>query len=119
MTPILWLCGPPGVGKSTAAWEIYSVLTERRVDCAYVDIDQVGILSPTPPSDPERVRIKARNLGALGLNFMDAGARGMVVSGVENPLTGLPGGLPRAPVTPSSPNVCRNAVGHQSVWTTH
>lgn len=108
MIPILWLCGPPGVGKSTAAWEVYSVLTERRVDCAYLDIDQVGILSPTPPSDPERVGIKARNLGALGLNFMDAGARGMVVSGVENPLTGLPGGgLPRAALV-----VCRLRASH-------
>lgn len=88
MTPILWLCGPPGVGKSTAAWEIYSLLVDRGIDSAYVDIDQLGICCPALRSDLERCRVKARNLRALVRNFKDAGARATVVSGVEGPVGG-------------------------------
>lgn len=71
------------------AWEIYSRVGEQGIECAYVDLDQVGICHAAPlSSDAERYQAKNRNLRALACNFSRAGARGIVVSGVENPLTG-------------------------------
>ena len=88
-TPVLWLFGPPGVGKSTVGWEIYRRLAARGIACAYVDIDQLGICYPEPYSDPGRYRLKERNLGAVVTNFAATGARGVVVSGVVDPVNGV------------------------------
>lgn len=80
--PVLWLAGPPGAGKTTVAWEIFSALTEAGTEAAYVDTDQLGICRPDPPGDPGRCRIRAWNLSAVLAGFQDAGARCAIVSGV-------------------------------------
>jgi adenylylsulfate kinase-like enzyme len=72
--PVLWLCGPPGVGKSTVGWAIYSQLVQSGLQTAYVDIDQLGICYPAPAADPGRYRMKARNLGGVVANFRAEGA---------------------------------------------
>ncbi len=87
-TPVLWLCGPPGVGKSTVGWQIYRRLNANSRGCAYVDIDQLGMCYPESGHDPGRHGLKERNLGAVVANFVDAGARGVVVSGVVGPTPG-------------------------------
>jgi adenylylsulfate kinase-like enzyme len=84
----LWLCGPPGVGKTTVGWEIFTQLIRDGIEAGYVDIDQLGIFYPEPPGDPERHRIKARNLSAVVTNFRAAGARCVIVSGVVDPVRG-------------------------------
>ncbi|HTT92441.1 MAG TPA: AAA family ATPase, partial [Acidimicrobiales bacterium] len=87
-TPVLWLFGPPGVGKSTVGWQIYRRLRSSSRVCAYVDIDQLGMCYPEPSSDPGRYRLKDRNLGAIVAHFAATGARGVVVSGVVDPVGG-------------------------------
>jgi hypothetical protein len=97
---VLWLCGPPGVGKSTVGWEMFGRLTAAGVTAAYVDIDQLGMCyapptadeyAPDPsPSDPGRYRMKSRNLGEVLANFRHAGAQCVVVSGVTDPDHGVP-----------------------------
>jgi hypothetical protein len=62
---------------------------QRWDDCAYVDIDQLGICSPEQADDPRRHRLKARNLESLISNFTDAGARCIVVSGVVDARRGV------------------------------
>ncbi|WP_267909897.1 hypothetical protein [Nucisporomicrobium flavum] len=37
--PVLWLTGPPGVGKSAVGWEVYTRLLAAGVHAAYADID--------------------------------------------------------------------------------
>jgi adenylylsulfate kinase-like enzyme len=105
------LCGPPGIGKSTVGWEIFTQLTQAGIEAGYVDIDQLGICYPERASDPGRHRMKAQNLGAVVANYRAAGARCVIVSGVVDPGRGVPAGLiPRAAMT-----VCRLRVGRDEL----
>ncbi len=88
--PVLWLTGPPGVGKTTVAWEHYSRLARSGTPVGYVDLDQLGICYPELPADPGRHRMQASNLAAVATAFRAAGAHGVVVSGVIDPVRGVP-----------------------------
>jgi adenylylsulfate kinase-like enzyme len=111
LVPVLWLCGPPGIGKSTVGWEIFTQFIQARIEAGYVDIDQLGICYPEPASDPGRHRMKAQNLGAVVANYRAAGARCVIVSGVVDPGRGVHAGLiPRAAVT-----VCRLRAGRDEL----
>lgn len=77
-TPVLWVCGPPGVGKIAVAWEVYSELAHRGVGVGYVDIDQLGMCYSEPESDPGRFRMAAENLGAVVAGHRAAGDFGDV-----------------------------------------
>jgi adenylylsulfate kinase-like enzyme len=89
LTPVLWLCGPPGVGKTTAGWELFRQLTEAGTPAGYVDIDQLGMCYPESAADPDRHLMKTQNLGAVLDGFRAAGARCVVVSGVVHPVYGV------------------------------
>jgi adenylylsulfate kinase-like enzyme len=80
--PVLWLSGPPGVGKTAVAWEIYQRLQRAGADPAYVDVDQLGMCYPSLADDPDRHTLQARNVAALRANFATSGARTLIVSGV-------------------------------------
>ena len=111
LIPVLWLCGPPGIGKSTIGWEIFTQLIQAGIAVGYVDIDQLGICYPEPASDPGRHRLKAQNLGAVVANYRAAGARCVIVSGVVDPGRGVPADLiPRAVIT-----VCRLRAGRDEL----
>jgi hypothetical protein len=79
--PFLWLCGPSGVGKTAAGWEIFQQLASTGSATAYVDADQLGLCYPSSPDDPYNHRLKARNLGAVWAAFRAAGAESVVMSG--------------------------------------
>jgi hypothetical protein len=79
--PVLWLCGPPGAGKSAAGWALYDGLARPGARAGFVDIDQLGMCLPAPPDDPERFRLKEHNLSAVAANFREAGCDALVVSG--------------------------------------
>jgi len=109
--PVLWLCGPPGVGKTEVGWRIYSQLAQKGIPAGFADIDQLGMCYPEPADDQGRHKIKARNLGAILPNFRRQGARCMVVSGVTDPSAGVPGDyVSRATLT-----VCRLRADHDEL----
>jgi adenylylsulfate kinase-like enzyme len=85
---VLWLCGPPGVGKTAVGWQLFSELTQAGVKAGFVDIDQLGMCCPEPLADPGRHRMKAQNVSAVIASFRAAGADGVVVSGVVDPAVG-------------------------------
>jgi shikimate kinase len=87
--PVLWLCGPAGVGKTTVGWEIYSRLARAGVEAAYVDSDQLGMCYPEPAEDPGRHRLQARNLEAILPNLEASGAQCVIVSGVVDAARGV------------------------------
>jgi adenylylsulfate kinase-like enzyme len=105
--PVLWLCGPPGIGKSAVGWEIFSELARAGIEASYVDIDQLGMCYPEPASDPGRHRMQAQNLGAVISGFRAAGAWCVVVSGVVDPARGVQADeIPQVALT-----VCRLRAG--------
>jgi adenylylsulfate kinase-like enzyme len=111
MTPVLWLCGPPGVGKTSVAWQIFSELAQGGVRVGYADIDQLGMCYPEPLADQGRHRMKAANLSALITNFRAAGARCVVVSGVVDPVVGV-----HAELLPGTAlTICRLRAGQDEI----
>jgi len=89
LVPVLWLCGPAGVGKSTVSWQLFSDLSEAGVDVAFADADQLCMCYPAPPEDPDREQLKARNLGAMISHYQAAGAKCVILGGVLDPVLGV------------------------------
>lgn len=97
--PVLWICGPPGVGKSTVSWQLYTELADSGVPVAFADTDQLSMCYPAPAGDPGRQHVRALNAGAVVRNFRSAGARCVIVSGLLGPSGLATGLLPDARVT--------------------
>ena len=87
--PVLWLCGPAGVGKSTVSWQLFTELTRAGAHIGFADTDQLCMCYPAPSADPGRERLKAQNLSAMLANYRAAGARCMIVNGVVDPVCGV------------------------------
>ncbi|MFC7535153.1 AAA family ATPase [Actinoplanes sp. GCM10030250] len=85
VTPVLWLSGAPGAGKTTVAWALYRELTREGLEVGYVDIDQINMCYPEPANDPGRFRLAENNLAAVVAGFRTAGARAVIVSGCADP----------------------------------
>ena len=100
--PVLWLCGPAGVGKSTVSWQLYTELASAGAHVAFADSDQLCMCYPAPPDDPGRQHVKALNAGALVANFRAAGAQCLIINGVLGPAGLETELLPEAEVT-----ICR------------
>jgi hypothetical protein len=81
--PVLLLCGPTAVGKSTVGYEVFTRV-RAGIKAAYVDLAQIGFCRPTPVDDPDNHRLKAANLAAMWPAFRDAGARCLIVTGRVN-----------------------------------
>lgn len=86
---MLWLCGPAGVGKSTASWQLFTELTRAGAHVAFADTDQLCMCYPAPLADPGRELLKAQNLAAMLASYRAAGACCMIVNGVVDPVRGV------------------------------
>ena len=109
LIPVLWVCGPCGVGKTAVGWEIFSQLDRAGIPVGYVDIDQLGMCYPAPADDPHTHQVKVDNVAATVATFRAAGAQCVVVSGtvdVDKAHT-YAGQIPGAALT-----LCRLRVGH-------
>jgi predicted ABC-type ATPase len=99
---VLLLCGPAGVGKSTIGFQLYQRCLRAGLTAGYIDLDQIGFLTPHPEGDPRNHRLKARNLAGIWRTYHAAGASHLVLSGpVENQaaLRAYAAALPAAVIT--------------------
>jgi chloramphenicol 3-O-phosphotransferase len=78
--PLLVLCGAPGTGKSSVAWEIYWLLMREGVPVAQIDLDGIGY---GPPGYSGSFDLKFANVAALWRVYSDTGASALVVSGLR------------------------------------
>jgi chloramphenicol 3-O-phosphotransferase len=78
--PLLVLCGAPGTGKSSVAWETYWSLMREGVPVAHIDLDAIGY---GPPGHSGSFDLKFANVAALWRVYSDAGASSLVVSGLR------------------------------------
>jgi chloramphenicol 3-O-phosphotransferase len=78
--PLLLLCGAPGTGKSSVAWEIYWSLMREGVPVAHIDLDAIGY---GPPGHSGSFDLKFANVAALWRVYSDTGASALVVSGLR------------------------------------
>ena len=78
--PVIWLCGPQGVGKSTIGYTFFTRLN-RVTKSAYLDLAQLAFCHPTPPGDPHHHTLKATTLAACWPTFRAADAHHLVVTG--------------------------------------
>jgi hypothetical protein len=78
--PLLLLCGAPGSGKSSVAWEAYWSLMRDGVPIAHVDLDGIGY---GPPGFSGSFDLKFENVAAVWRSYADAGASAFVVSGLR------------------------------------
>jgi hypothetical protein len=79
--PLLLLCGPRGVGKSSVGWQVFYDVMQSGVTSAYVDLDQVSFCRPAPEDDPDNRRVKVQNLARLWSVYEEAGAQCLVATG--------------------------------------
>ena len=116
LVPVLWLCGPAGVGKSTVSWQLFKELSQAGAHVAFADTDQLCMCYPAPPEDPDRERLKALNIGAMIPPYQAAGAKCVILGGVLDPVLGVRRDLlPDADVTVVRLRADREEVVHRFV----
>lgn len=88
-TPVLWVSGAPGTGKSTTGWGLFTRIAERAGNVAYVDLDQLGLIGPPPGGGAASHGIKVDNLLRVLDPLRRRGVQQVLVSGVVDPERGI------------------------------
>jgi hypothetical protein len=83
-TPVLWLVGALGTGKSDTSYHLFSRLWRQGVPIARLDLDDLGMCHPAPDDDPDNHRVKAEAMAAAWSVFRKHSAKCLVVSGGVN-----------------------------------
>ncbi len=76
------LTGTSGAGKSSVAGQMTVLLAAAGVSHAVMDLDGLGFFWPAPAGDPYNHRMKAANLRSLTANYISAGIRRFVLTGM-------------------------------------
>lgn len=78
----IFLNGTVGSGKTTTASAIGTVLEERQIPHAVIDIDQLSARWPPPSDDPFDFRLTLANVVSVAVNYRAAGVQIVVLAGV-------------------------------------
>jgi chloramphenicol 3-O-phosphotransferase len=80
--PILWVCGPTGVGKSTAGFDVFlRHVLNAGIAGAFVDLDQIGFYRPAAAAGGIDHAMRAGILAEMWRTFRAAGAECLTVVG--------------------------------------
>jgi deoxyadenosine/deoxycytidine kinase len=100
--PVLLLTGPVGVGKSTVAGALSTLLNEAGVAHAVIDLDWLRWLHPSPPHAPFHIGLGWQNLAAVWHNYRRAGADRLILIDIVETraaLTKYQAAIPGAAIT--------------------
>ena len=78
----VWLNGTVGVGKTTVGEVLAQHLADAGDTVAFINTDDFGRLWPRPDRDRFNTVLVERNLTSLASNYVDGGARTIVIAGV-------------------------------------
>lgn len=78
----IFLNGTVGSGKTTTATAVGTVLEERGIPHAVIDIDQLSTRWPSPAEDPFDFRLTLANVISVAANYRAARAQIVVLAGV-------------------------------------
>ncbi len=78
-THILVITGPVGVGKTAVADAVSSLLGERGVPNAVIDLDALRMAYPAPDDDPFHMQVGFENLRAVWPQYAKRGIRHVVI----------------------------------------
>ena len=78
----IFINGAFGAGKSTVLDLIGDRLAQAQLPFSLMDVDWFHRSSPTASDDPDNVLTEARNIAAVWSNYLEAGPRIAVLSGV-------------------------------------
>ena len=81
-TPVLFISGPVGVGKTTIANEVGSCLEKMGIAHTVIDFDNLTDTWPRPTDDPWGDRLGRANLGNVWRNCAAAGAKNLIIAHV-------------------------------------
>nr|WP_042197261.1 hypothetical protein [Kibdelosporangium sp. MJ126-NF4]CEL22847.1 hypothetical protein [Kibdelosporangium sp. MJ126-NF4]CTQ89987.1 hypothetical protein [Kibdelosporangium sp. MJ126-NF4] len=74
--------GTVGVGKTSVAEAVGDLLANASIPHAVIDLDWLSNRWPSPPDDRFNFDIQLRNLRSVARNYLDGGARLLVLAGV-------------------------------------
>jgi adenylylsulfate kinase-like enzyme len=77
---VIVITGPVGSGKSTTAWALHDMLSDRRIPSALVDIDYLRCA--WPQVTPWNAELGYDNFAAIAVNHQKIGVRCFVVADV-------------------------------------
>ena len=80
--PVLLITGPLGVGKTTIALEVSSLLEQADISHAVVDLDSLAWCYPRPVDDRFNDRLAFRNLAVVWANYAATGIQRLVIARV-------------------------------------
>jgi chloramphenicol 3-O-phosphotransferase len=82
LVPVLLITGPVGVGKTSTASAVSSLLSQQQILHACVDLPQISKAFPERRDDPWNERLAHRNLGSMWENFRAVGTERLIVTRV-------------------------------------
>lgn len=80
--PVLLITGPVGVGKTSTAGAVSSLLSEVGILHAWVDLPQISHAFPERDADPWNEQLAHRNLACMWQNFRAVGVERLIVTRV-------------------------------------
>jgi adenylylsulfate kinase len=74
--------GTVGIGKTETAKQLWQTLGAQDKQCAWIDLDELGMINWTNPDDIFNWELTLANLASLSKNYYQKGAKQLVLSGV-------------------------------------